>query len=117
MTYNILMGTLNPTHSLTPRGMMTFCSSVNECTHCIPQLHEHSHRQLVQVIEGLFPYPFLPLSSPYTSYRSGERCKLPIGTLEGALAANSFLTNLTPENTSGDNRFSKLKYILSEFVL
>ena len=49
-----------------------------------------------------------PTSSPVSltpATVSGERCKLRSGVRHAATAADAFLSILTPQNTSGDNRF------------
>jgi len=57
----------------------------------------------------LFP---LPLPCFFLSFLlvylrgPGKRCKLPRRSWGGATVANTFLTILTPENTSDDNKFS-----------
>ena len=46
----------------------------------------------------------------------GECCKFPSGVRGGLPATNAFLTIVTPENTSGDNRFINPTCILRQML-
>ena len=108
MTCNVLMGTVNPTHS--------FTHSPPIFSFLLPPLLTPNRTHFPLLLSSPLP-PISSISLPSFLYFTLPLIQLRcLGNALSYASANAFLTILTPKNTSHDNRFSNLRCILAWYV-